>query len=215
MGIDSTVVLDDSRVPGNGRHPETTSARNALAVELRHATEGDVRAFTRWRYTPPYDVYNIDSTPEESVEYFLAPDVRCHALFDDRVLAGFCTFGHDARVPGGDYSADGLDIGLGVKPELTGRGLGIRFVAAVVQYAIATFDPPMLRVTIARGNIRALRVWKRAGFSEASIFATARDTMGSGEFAILTSMPARPKGREAPPTTRSRTTAEPESLNDS
>lgn len=27
---------------------------------------------------------------------------------------GYCCFGTDARVPGGDYSADALDIGLGM-----------------------------------------------------------------------------------------------------
>lgn len=121
---------------------------------------------------------------------FLAPGTHCHTLFDGDVMAGYCTYGDDAQVPGGDYDTDGIDIGLGVKPERTGAGVGYRFVEAVVDYALVTFDPLQLRVTIAAGNIRALRVWSDIGFSEVSRFATTRDIMGSGEFAILTLTPA-------------------------
>ncbi len=158
-------------------------------VELRPATEQDVREFASWHYDPPYSVYDIDLTLDEAVAYFLEPAIRCHTLFDEDVMVGYCTFGHDAQVPGGDYDADGTDIGLGVKPEQTGSGLGHRFVAAVVAYALGTLDPPLLRVTIATGNTRALRVWTGAGFSEVSRFATTRDIMGSGEFAVLTFTP--------------------------
>lgn len=158
-------------------------------VELRPATERDVREFAAWRYDVPYDVYEIDMTVDEAVAHFLEPGINCHTLFDGNVMVGYCTFGDDAQVPGGNYDADGIDVGLGVKPELTGAGQGNRFVAAVVAYALVTFDPPQLRVTIAVGNIRALRVWSDVGFSEVSRFATSRDIMGSGEFAILTLTP--------------------------
>ncbi|MEA3510292.1 MAG: hypothetical protein U9R51_02550, partial [Actinomycetota bacterium] len=92
----------------------------------------------------------------------------------------------DAQVPGGNYGAEGIDIGLGVKPDQTGVGEGNRVVAAVVAHALGTFDPPQLRVTIATGNTRALRVWSGVGFSEVSRFAVTREAMGSREFAILT-----------------------------
>ena len=161
-------------------------------IELRPATDQDVREFAAWHYDPPYDVYDIDMTSDEAVVYFLEPGTHCHTLFDGGVMVGYCTFGHDAQVPGGNYDADGIDIGLGVKPEQTGAGEGNRFVAAVVAYALVAFDPPQLRVTIAAGNIRALRVWSSVGFSEVSRFATTRDIMGSGEFAILTLTPTDP-----------------------
>ncbi|MEN8182815.1 MAG: GNAT family N-acetyltransferase [Myxococcota bacterium] len=158
-------------------------------VELRPATEQNVREFAAWHYDPPYDVYDIDMTPDDAVAYFLEPGINCHSLFDGNTMAGYCTFGHDAQVPGGNYDTEGIDIGLGVKPELTGAGKGNRFVEAVVAHALVTFDPAQLRVTIAAGNTRALRVWSDAGFSETSRFATSRDIMGSREFAILTFTP--------------------------
>ena len=100
-------------------------------------------------------------------------------------MAGFITFGADARVPGGDYSDLGLDIGLGIKPELTGRGLGADHVEAVVEFARATFDGAPRRVTIAGANERAVRVWAGRGFIETQRFASPETVMGSDEFVVL------------------------------
>ncbi|RLE26485.1 MAG: N-acetyltransferase [Actinobacteria bacterium] len=156
-----------------------------MTLNLRLTTDSDVREFSAWRYDPPYDVYNIAMSLDDAVSYFLDPTIHCHTLVDGREVVGYCTFGEDARVPGGDYDGDGLDIGLGVKPIRTGSGEGHRYVSMVVEHAAATFRPLQLRVTIAVGNTRALRVWSHAGFAEISRFVTPRVLMGSSEFAIL------------------------------
>ena len=160
-----------------------------MAIELRPVADADIREFVTWRYDSPYDVYDITMDPDDAVGYFLEADIHCHALVDGDEVVGYCTFGHDAQVPGGDYESGGLDIGLGVKPSRTGSGGGHRFVVAVVAYGVATFEPRQLRVTIAAGNLRALRVWSSAGFAEVSRFGTDRELMGSSEFAILVREP--------------------------
>ena len=154
-------------------------------IDLRPATDADVREFVAWRYHAPYDAYDITMDPAEAVAYFLGAEVHCHTLVDADEVVGFCTFGKDAQVPGGDYTVDALDIGLGVKPARTGSGDGHQFVAAVVEHAKGTFSPRLLRVSIAARNERALRVWSNAGFSETSRFHTSRELMGSREFVIL------------------------------
>lgn len=134
-------------------------------------TAATARQFVLWVYEPPYDVYNMvddqndPNLVDAAVNYFLDPAIDCHVLVDDanEVLA-FCTFGEDAQIPGGDYSLEAVDIGLGVRPDLTGRGLGQQFVTAVSQFAIQRFAPEYLRVTIAAFNERAQRVWRRQGF---------------------------------------------------
>lgn len=144
----------------------------------------------QWQYEPPYDIYNLDSpldnTPD-AITYFSAPEIRCHAIVDEngRLLA-FCTFGEDATVSGGDYSADALDIGLGVHPDYTGRGLGAEFVTAVIHFAHATFQPPMLRVTIAEFNTRAQRVWSQQGFTVQSRFVATVYT--KNPFLVMTNI---------------------------
>ncbi|MBK8987309.1 MAG: GNAT family N-acetyltransferase [Chloroflexi bacterium] len=141
------------------------------------ATIAAARQFVRWRYAPPYDIYNMVTDPDDAnlveaaANYFLDPAIGCHALTDEwgRVLA-FCTFGEDAQVPGGDYGRIALDIGFGMRPDLTGQGLGREFVTAVIHFAQQTFQPDVLRVTIAAFNRRALRVWTQQGFAPVQEF---------------------------------------------
>lgn len=156
-----------------------------MSIELRPATEAAIRRFATWRYEPPYDAYDIVESPDEAVAYFIQPEIRCHTLWDGSDIVGYATFGEDAQVPGGDYSGDGIDIGLGIDPDRTGVGNGHRYVAAVVAHAGATFEHQELRVTVAAGNARALYVWSGAGFAETSRFATSRTILGSNEFVIL------------------------------
>jgi GNAT superfamily N-acetyltransferase len=151
-------------------------------LTARPAAEEDVRRFAAWRHDPPYDVYDITQPVEQAVEYFLG--IECYVIESDGELAAFFTFGSDARVPGGGYAAPGFDIGLGVKPSLTGRGLGRSFVAAVVRFAESQTEQP-LRVTIASGNGRALRVWLDNGFTETDRFASPETVLGTSEFVVL------------------------------
>ncbi len=146
-----------------------------------------MREFAAWRHDPPYDVYNITQPVDEAVGYFLR--IGTHVIDRAGELAAFFTFGSDARVPGGDYSVAALDVGLGVKPALTGRGLGRSFVKAVVQFAAATTADP-LRVTIAGGNQRAQRVWLDNGFAETQRFSSDTAVLGSREFVVLERAPS-------------------------
>jgi RimJ/RimL family protein N-acetyltransferase len=130
-----------------------------------------------WQYERPYHVYNIVKPQitradlKQEIAYFLAPFVKCHAILNgENDLVGYCTFGNDAQVPGGDYSASALEIGLGVRPDLTGRGLGSEFVTAVTTFATHRFQAHVLRVTIAKFNERAQKVWARHGFATVSQF---------------------------------------------
>ncbi len=146
---------------------------------LRPATKDDIRQIFTWHYPPPYDIYDAGEGPTEAdLAYHLDPRYHYHVLVDEAgTMVAFCSFGADGQVPGGDYRADALDIGLGVRPDLTGHGRGIGFVQQVVDFALATFAPRALRVTIAAFNGRAQRVWQNAGFVEVSRFGRERDQM--------------------------------------
>lgn len=134
-----------------------------------------VLEFMEWRYEPPYHIYNMSQEGQtdysDALSYFLNPEYEFHTLTNaENELVGFFSFGSDAQVPGGDYTAPALDIGLAVKPTLTGNGLGIHFAKTAVSYAIAHHQPPMLRVTIAEFNVRAQKVWQRLGFEQVGKF---------------------------------------------
>jgi RimJ/RimL family protein N-acetyltransferase len=136
-----------------------------------------VRTFLEWRYEPPYDIYDLDpDDAQEMVRYFMDPEVNCYGVRDATgSLVAYCTFGPDGQVPGGDYGAEALDIGLGVRPDLTGRGQGLTYVNAVIAFAQSRFAPTALRVTIAEFNRRAQRVWEKVGFQRRQRFERAGD----------------------------------------
>lgn len=139
---------------------------------IRQGTTADFQQIVRWQYPPPYETYTIpESDWEESIAYFHELADNFVVIFDDDdTLLGFCSFGADGQVAGGDYSADALDIGMGMRPDLTGKGQGKRYLAAVLDYAQNAFQPAALRATIAAFNERAQNMVKRAGFTQTGRF---------------------------------------------
>jgi len=156
-----------------------------MFISARPVTADDVAEFVEWRYPPPYDDYAITRPLSEVLDYFLGSGTRCHAILSAAGLAGYCTFGDDARVPGGDYGVPALDIGAALKPELVGQGHGRAFVAAIIDCAIAAFDPPVLRVSISGANARAMKVWSSNGFTETQRFEAEFGVLGTNEFVIF------------------------------
>jgi RimJ/RimL family protein N-acetyltransferase len=156
-----------------------------MEIDYRSAGEKSAREFLQWQYAPPYDIYNCPPEQvEESIQYNVDPANNVYAMFDqDEELIGYCSYGGDAQVPGGDYSEEALDIGLMIKPELTGQGLGAVFVSEVIRRGIEKYAPRKLRVTIAAFNHRAIRVWEKNGFQQTQTFKRKRDGM---EFVIMT-----------------------------
>ena len=88
-------------------------------------TAEQVRAFMAWEYAGSYAVYNMAPENEEDRRFFLDPENGYFGICNESgELLGFCNFGADARVPGGDYGAEAVDIGMGMRPDLTGREWG-------------------------------------------------------------------------------------------
>lgn len=106
---------------------------------------------------------------------FLVPAYRYHAILDAGDLLGYCCFGDDARVPGGTYPPDALAIGAGMRPDLTDRGHGRRFLAAILDFARTTYAASTLSATVAAFNQRALAVCRSVGCTESLRFTSTGD----------------------------------------
>ncbi|MEO1741091.1 MAG: GNAT family N-acetyltransferase [Cyanobacteria bacterium J06629_9] len=132
----------------------------------------DAAAILSWQYSPPYDCCNFDGcNREQTLNDFTHPDNIFFAIFGShKELEGFCSFGPDGQVPGGDYSQPALDIGMGLRPDLTGKGLGQQYAESVIEFGVGRFGASQLRVTIAAFNQRAQTVWQRLRFSSVDRF---------------------------------------------
>ncbi|NJL79449.1 MAG: GNAT family N-acetyltransferase [Richelia sp. RM2_1_2] len=143
-------------------------------LEKEHAL-----AIINWRYSSPYDYYNFDAeTIQEDLHYLIDPKNDFWAILNlQGELEGYCSFGSDGQVPGGDYSNEALDIGMGIRPDLVGQGRGKQYAQAVIGHGTSQYRVQQLRVTIAQFNKRAQRVWAQLGFKQVQKFIK----IGSGE----------------------------------
>ncbi len=136
-------------------------------------TEIHARDAAGWRYEPPYDFYNLNPSALENIIFksYLNPDMNYYAVLDEQGrLIAFRCFGKDAQVPGGDYSADALDMGGGLRPDLTGQGLGPHIMNAAIAFARPLFAPRAFRVTVAEFNLRARRACEKIGYTQVQRF---------------------------------------------
>ena len=145
---------------------------NSLQLEL--LSEADARSILEWRYNPPYDWYNPPPLSDEAIANLIDPQWQFHSIKAGDASVAYASFGNDGRVIGGDYSDPAIDIGLGLAPALTGRGLGAIVLQAILDFAQTTFQSPAARLTVARFNQRAIRLYDRVGFELTQEFTHER-----------------------------------------
>ena len=138
---------------------------------FRPMTDTDAVAVSGWRYDVPYSVYNGDP---RGIATLLDPRNAYYTVrSEDRGLIGMCCFGPDARVPGARYDDAALDVGLGMRPDLTGQRLGLALVNAILDFGRETYHPAAFRLTVATFNRRAITVYERAGFRPGRVFMSS------------------------------------------
>ena len=141
---------------------------------------------SRWRYEGAYSFYN----PAEPF-YAAFPDQPaaedCFVWVDaGENILGHVSYGPDGRIPTVEpyrYTADHLDIGLGLRPDLCGRGLGGDFVALCLRFAEERYGAVRFRLSVAAFNQRAVRVYQKAGFS---IVCEVTNSVSRNKFYIMT-----------------------------
>lgn len=123
---------------------------------------------SRWRYEGEYSFYNCREAagpgqPEEPV------DADSFVWIDrEGDVLGHVSYGPDGQIPtveGYAYSRDALDIGLGLRPDLCGRGIGAAFTALCMRFARERYGAVRFRLSVAAFNERAVKAYKKAGFS--------------------------------------------------
>ncbi len=107
----------------------------------------------------------MDHDPEDLAE-FLDPQswketyFSVHSQQDE--LIGFFSY---RRVEN-----ETVKMGLGLRPDLTGKRLGGAFVRSGVAFAQTHFSATQVRLSVATFNHRAIRVYQQAGFALGETF---------------------------------------------
>lgn len=127
-----------------------------------------------WTYEPPYDFYNNESSDSEIAE-LLNGTYYVVLTEDEKVFGFFCT-GNSAQVPSGHpngvYEDSCIDMGLGMNPQLVGKGNGAKFVLFILHSIEETHQELPIRLTVATFNKRAIHLYRKLGFTSSEQFNT-------------------------------------------
>lgn len=131
---------------------------------VRPMTGPDALLVAGWRYPGEFAFYDADADADDLAE-LLNPEEwgrRYFAVDDDGPdLVGLFVFKMS------DHLAE---IGLGLRPDLTGKGLGLQFLRAGMRYASEHLGAQSFTLSVAAFNRRAISVYQRAGFEEVEQF---------------------------------------------
>jgi ribosomal-protein-alanine N-acetyltransferase len=125
---------------------------------------------SNWHYDDVYSFYDM-AADEDDLRIFMDAknwdNIIRAVLNENDELVGWASF----------YTEnDEFWLSLGLRPDLTGQGLGAEFVSECVRYAIAQYKltRPTIKLAVALFNQPAIKVYERAGFIATN--KTIRDT---------------------------------------
>jgi hypothetical protein len=105
-----------------------------LHFTFRLMLEQDAHAIATWQYQKPSTFYDADQDPDDLAE-LLNPQSwqeTYHSVLDEqKELIGFIPFNEDEGI---------IEIWLGLRPDLNGKGIGLEFVQAGLSCAKNTYS---------------------------------------------------------------------------
>jgi len=147
-----------------------------MTFRIQPMDETAARAIAGWHYDGVYAFYDMEQDPED-LEGLLNPESwpdRYYAVTDEpEELVGFFCFEHDGEA---------VAVGLGLRPDLTGRGLGRAFLEAGLTFAEGHYRPATFTLSVATFNERAIKLYRNAGFTDAG---TTMNRTNGGEYEFL------------------------------
>lgn len=124
-----------------------------------------------WDYEPPYDFYNNDVT-DLAIRELVNGDYQV-VVDENQDVIGFYCVGSPAQVFAGMlvgvYDQPCLDVGFGMRPDLTGQGLGTEFCTFILNDIKGLSSNP-IRLTVTTFNHRAIHLYEKLGFVKDKTF---------------------------------------------
>jgi [ribosomal protein S18]-alanine N-acetyltransferase len=127
-----------------------------------------------WKYEKPYDFYNNVLSSSAIIE--LLTNRYFVVLNDKSQLIGYFCMGKPAQVPKGEeqglYKEECVDLGIGMRPELTGKGYGSLFFSTILKFVQTNDGEQDIRLTVTSFNHRAIHLYEKFGFVVERKFTT-------------------------------------------
>lgn len=129
-----------------------------------------------WKYKKEYSIYDYSNEADHMLDEEAWGRGIFAVLNDEKDLIGELSIEfYDAQGQTTEYfhfddvalvNGRELWLGFGLRPDLVGRGLGVEFVLACVEYAIQKYHyrGEYVGLGVATFNQRAVKTYERAGF---------------------------------------------------
>ncbi|ULG72422.1 GNAT family N-acetyltransferase [Macrococcus brunensis] len=117
--------------------------------QINVMSESDKEIIVSWHYPAPYQLYDLTADDFNGEYDFFS-------VFDDDQLVGMLKL---------HYNEGTCHLGLGLRPDLTGKGHGQHFVEAAVQL-VKEQGYQSIQLAVISSNERAIKVYERCGFVE-------------------------------------------------
>jgi len=117
-----------------------------------------------WKYDGIYSFYDISADMDDYLEFIDAEKRlnKYYSCYLNNELIAWCSI---------EVLGDGkIELGLGLKPKHIGKGFGVDFVDAVIDYAASTHCIYEFVLSVALFNQRAIRVYEKVGFTKTGAF---------------------------------------------
>jgi len=134
-----------------------------MTYELRPLTAEQGEAMAGWSYPGPWAVYEVSAAIDPAQGFWAVVDGTGDGT---AAVVGYACFGVEARVPGLEERPGVLDVGVGMRPDLTGQGLGREFATAVLDHGGTVSGAAVLRAVVQDWNARSRRLLTGLGFAQ-------------------------------------------------
>lgn len=128
-----------------------------VPMNIRHCQD-----ICTWTYEPPYDLYEWSSWAqmEQEEQEFADQEIREAQYISILEKASDCLVGYAQLFPLNGVTR----LGLGMRPELCGLGMGSSFVRFIAEEAQRRRPADEIDLEVLTWNIRAQKAYQRAGF---------------------------------------------------
>jgi ribosomal-protein-alanine N-acetyltransferase len=141
---------------------DAITAADLDRAEIVPMTQPQAEEVGGWAYPGIYAFYDYGADPDDLAEILDAK--RRAGLYFGVQLPVHGLIGFVQTWPVGEDGS--VKIGLGLRPECAGRGLGVPFVRLLCDWLIdrVRLRPMTITLRVATFNVRAITVYERAGF---------------------------------------------------
>lgn len=130
-----------------------------MQLTLKKMQQEHTHQIASRHYPAPYDFYDADQDQEDLAE-LLDPhswQESYYSVFNEEdELVGLFQFKPDGQT---------VEVRLGLRPDLTGKGLGRAFLTAGLIFGQEHFSVEMWSLSVATFNTRAIRLYEQVGFT--------------------------------------------------